>query len=69
MCVNLRRFLSVKAAAISSSFSKCFLSFFSLCKVSWMPLIEVVTLFVNFVTFFQGTYGLSKVMSSSSNSR
>ena len=66
VCVNLRRFLSARASGISSSFSKCFLSFFYLCKVSWMPLIEVVT---NFITFFQGLYGLSNVISLLLNSR
>ena len=66
VCVNLRRFLSARASGISSSFSKCFLSFFYLCKVSWMFLIEVVT---HFITFFQGLYGLSNVISLLLNSR
>ena len=30
VCVSLKRFLSAKAAAMSSSFSRCFLSLFSL---------------------------------------
>ena len=67
VCVSLRRFLFAKAAAIYPSFRRCFLSLFSLYKVSWIPLIEIVTVLVNFVMFFHGSYGLSKFISSSSN--
>ena len=47
VCVSLK-FLFAEAAAISASFRRCFLSLY---KVSWIPLIEVVTVLVNFVVF------------------
>ena len=64
----LEGFCFAKAAAVSSSFRRCFLSLFSLYKVSWIPLIQVVTVLVSFM-FFHGSYGLSKFIASSSNWR
>ena len=63
VCVSLKRFLLARAAAISSSFRRFFLSLFSLYKVSCIPL----TVLVSFVMFFHGSHGLSKFISSSSN--